>query len=101
MLARIVGTGFGEGQAFHKGDIIVEFDCRRQRAERRSAAARLRQMQFRLENDKFLKKREANSQQDVEMARAEVDEAAGKLEAIDARLTECRMPNGMPDCGAI
>ena len=86
MLARIVRIGFREGQAFRKGDILVAFDCRRQRAERRSAAAKLRQMQVRLENAVFLKRRKANSRQDVEIARAEVDEAAAKLEAIDAGL---------------
>ena len=48
-------------------------------------------MQVRLENAEFLKRRKANSRQDVDIARAEVDEAAAKLEAIDAGLAECRV----------
>lgn len=89
LTARIARVGFQEGESFDKGAILIEFDCRRQNAELRSAAAKRREMMVSLKSALFLKRRNANSHQDVETAQARADIATAEVDAIKARLRAC------------
>jgi RND family efflux transporter MFP subunit len=89
LTARVAEVGFREGAHFSKGDVLVAFDCRRQKAELASAEAQYREMLVAFESASFLEKRNAGSRQDIETARARADRAAAEAEVIRARLDQC------------
>ena len=89
LTARIKRVRFQEGEAFDKGEVLIEFDCRRQKAELRSANAKRREMLVSLKSALVLNRRRANSRQDVETAQARADIAAAEADAIEARLSAC------------
>lgn len=89
LVAPLAKIGFREGQQFRKGDVLLEFDCRRQQAELASAMAQQREMAVTLESALFLEKRGAGSRQDSEISRARSERATADVEAIRARLAQC------------
>lgn len=91
LTARILRIGFREGQSFKRGDLLIEFDCRRLTAEHASAVAIQREMSGILNGALILKKQNANSRQDVETARARADKARADAEAVAAQLRECKI----------
>ena len=88
---RAKSVRFREGDHFQKGDELVAFDCRRYRAELASAEAQHREMLVAFESAQFLRKRNAGSRQDVEIARARADRAAADAEIIRARIEKCKI----------
>lgn len=82
---------FKEGEAFKKGDIIVEFDCRRQQAEFASAEAQHREMRLTFENNKILSKSQAVGRHEVELSETRVARAAAEAEALRVRLDQCKL----------
>lgn len=82
---------FREGETFRKGDRLVEFDCRRQQAEFKSAAATHREMQLTLESNLYLRKRGAGGDHDIEISRTRVAKAAAEAEALKLRLEQCKI----------
>ncbi len=87
----VTRIGFKEGERFKKGDVLLTFNCRKQRAELASAEAKLREMRVELKSARFLNNKNAGSRQDVETARARTDRAAAESEIIRARLERCRI----------
>lgn len=80
---------FREGQAFRKGDRLVEFDCRRQQAEFKSAAAQHREMELTLQSNVYLRRRGAGGDHEIEVSRTRVAKAAAEAEALKLRLEQC------------
>lgn len=89
--ARVVSVPFKEGEAFRKGDILIEFDCKRQHAEFASIDATRREMLAHLNSALFLKRRNAGSKHDADTARARFDKAKADSAAIQVRLEECKI----------
>ena len=88
--AAVMEIGFREGQVFKAGDRLIEFDCRRERAELKAAEAVRREMELTLESNSYLNKRRAIGKHDVEISRARLNKASAEVEAIRARIAECR-----------
>lgn len=89
--ARVAAIGFKEGAAFKAGDTLVEFDCRRHRAELAAADAQKREMELSLDNNLVLNQHRAIGKHEVEISRARVDKAAGEAESLRARVDDCRI----------
>ena len=91
LAARVAKIGFKEGEAFRSGNVLIAFDCRRQKAELASAQALRRESEVSLESAIYLEKRRANSRQDVEIARARADKTRAEVEALFARMLAKRV----------
>lgn len=89
--AQVAKIGFKEGEAFKKGDLLVEFDCRRQKAEYASAAAQHREMMLTFENNKVLRQSQAVGRHEVDLSEARVTKAAAEAEALRVRLDQCTL----------
>ena len=89
LVARVEELPFAPGQKFKAGDVLVRFDCRRYEAERLAAAARLRAKKGILESNLKLASRRAIGTTDLEVSRAEADQAQAELEALSVRTSQC------------
>ncbi|MBI1291053.1 efflux RND transporter periplasmic adaptor subunit [bacterium] len=112
--AQVTAVNFREGERFAKGDILIEFDCRAQRARLSAASALRKEKAVNLKSARYLKGMKAGSTQDLEIAQAQVEQADAEIEAIAANLANCRIeapydgvvnethvrPNEMPAEGA-
>lgn len=78
-----------EGERFLKGDVLVELDCRRQRAELASAEAQLVEMKLSLDNNKVLRQAQAVGKHDLDISQSRVTKAAADAEALRVRLDQC------------
>ncbi len=91
MPVRVARLHFHEAEAFHKGDTLVTFDCKRVEAEHAAAAAASREMRLTLESQTYLDRRGAIGQLEVEISKARADKAEAEAMAIAARLEQCRI----------
>ena len=87
--ARVLRIHVLEGERFTKGDVIIEFDCRRQRAELAGAAAQHREMLLAVESQRFLQRHNAAARLDLETAKAKAERAAAEVAATEARIEQC------------
>lgn len=87
--ARVARVAVKEGDAFKAGDVLIEFDCRRLRAELAAAKAQRREMELALDNNLLLNEHRAIGKHEVEVSRARVDKATGEFESLQARLDDC------------
>lgn len=89
--ARVSTVGVKEGAHFKAGDVLVEFDCRRHKAELAAVVAQRREAELALDNNLVLNQHRAIGKHDVEIARARVDKASGEVDALKARVDDCRI----------
>ena len=82
---------FREGETFRKGDALIEFDCRRQKAEFDSARAQHREMELTLQNNVYLRSRGALGNHEIEVSRARLAKATADAEALKLRLEQCEI----------
>lgn len=87
----VAAIGFKEGTRFKTGDALVEFDCRRHRAELAAADAQRREAELALENNLVLNDHCAIGKHEVEISRARVDKAKGEADSLRARVESCRI----------
>ncbi len=87
--ARAFRVALREGERFHKGDTLVEFDCRKQRAELASAEAQKQEMSLNLDNFRVLQKVQAAGKHDLEISEVRVAKAAAEADVLRARIDEC------------
>ena len=80
--APIVKIPFKPGVAFAKGDVLIGFDCGRQRADLRAAKASLSKASMYLRGKKRLLKRGAAGKQEVREADADVAAASAQVEGL-------------------
>ncbi|MGI9350339.1 MAG: efflux RND transporter periplasmic adaptor subunit, partial [Rhizobiaceae bacterium] len=91
IVAPVNQIGFREGQHFLKGDILIEFDCRVEKARLDAARATHREKNVFLRSANYLFKQNAGSLQEVETARANADKSKAEVEAIEARIEGCQI----------
>ncbi|MFM2053748.1 MAG: hypothetical protein RL456_1785 [Pseudomonadota bacterium] len=91
MAARITQMPFQEGQSFRKGDLLVGFDCERQRAESKAAWSAHRAHQKTFEVQRELETHHAIGKMEVDVTRSQMDKAAAEATAIDAGLRDCNV----------
>lgn len=87
--AAVSKVAFKEGERFARGDTLVEFDCRRQRAELASSEAQHREMQLIFDNNKLLRQSQAVGRNELEISEARLQKAAAELEGLRVRLDQC------------
>jgi membrane fusion protein, multidrug efflux system len=88
---RIASIGYMEGDRFKKGDVLVEFDCRKPRAELAAAEAQHHEMKLTLDNNRVLQKAHAVGRHDFDVSASRVVKAAAEAEALRVRLDQCRL----------
>ncbi len=91
LTVQVMQAPLREGQMFKKGDVLIELDCRRVKAEFDSASAVHREMKFTLESNTVLNRHGAVGKNDLEIARARVDKAESEMRSLAARLDQCKV----------
>jgi membrane fusion protein, multidrug efflux system len=89
--APVLKIGFKEGEGFHQGDLLVEFDCRRQRAELDSTQAQHQEMKLIFENNKVLRQSQALGRNELDISEVRLQKAAAEVEALRVRLDQCAL----------
>jgi membrane fusion protein, multidrug efflux system len=89
--ARIMQLTVRDGDSFRRGDLLVDFDCERPRAEWKTAEAERIGMAAAHDNSRRLAEYRAAGAHDVQMARAALDKATAALDVIAVRLKQCRI----------
>lgn len=89
--ARVSSTNYKEGDRFKKGDVLIEFDCRRTQAELDAADAQSLEMKLALDNNVVLDKYKAVGRADLEISRARVKRAEAEANGLRARLDQCKV----------
>ena len=89
LAARASKINFQEGDRFRKGDVIVEFDCRKQRADLAAAEAQLLEMTLTLDKYRLLVKAQAAGKNEIEIAEARAAKATAEAEGLKSRLDQC------------
>lgn len=88
---RITVLPFREGEGFRAGDVLVEFDCRRQRAELQAMRGSVKEAQLNVASSVSLDKFKAIGRNDVEIAAARLEKAIGELRSLEARVEDCKV----------
>jgi membrane fusion protein, multidrug efflux system len=89
IVSRIVALPHREGEAFKKGDVLVEFDCDRLKSEMKAADAELRGSRAAWENAARLYQMRAAGGHEVAMAAATHDKSLALLEGLQVRVAHC------------
>jgi membrane fusion protein, multidrug efflux system len=91
MAAKIMLLPKKDGEAFRKGEVLVDFDCDRVKAEWRVAEAERIGALAAHDNSRRLAEYRAAGAHEVQIARAAFDKAAAAVEVIAVRLRQCRV----------
>jgi membrane fusion protein, multidrug efflux system len=89
--ARITRLPLKDGDAFRKGELLVEFDCERQKAEWKAAEAERLGALAAHDNSRRLVEYRAAGSHDVQLARAVLEKTTATVEVIAVRLKQCRI----------
>lgn len=89
--AQVKAIHIKEGEAFKKGDVLIEFDCREDEARLAAAQAIQEEKAVAYRSAKYLLARNAGSKQDVQIAAALHKRASADADVISAKLTQCRV----------
>jgi membrane fusion protein, multidrug efflux system len=87
--ARVLRINALEGERFRKGEVIIEFDCERQKAELRAAQAQHREMVLAVESQAYLQRHQAAARLDVETTKAKAERTAAEVAVTQARIAQC------------
>lgn len=91
IVARVAKISFRAGEAFSKGDLLVAFDCERQRAEANAVEAVWDEMRLTVESNQKLEKFQAVGRHDVDISKARVAKAEAELQSLLSRLSQCEI----------
>lgn len=80
-----------EGEAFHKGDALVEFACDAQRAEEDVGRATEQGARARLDNQRRLEATKSAGQLDLALAEAQLAESLARVRVASAKARLCRI----------
>ena len=89
--ARVATVGFQDGESFTQGSVLIEFDCRKQRAELAASEAQKQEMQLTLNNNITLQRAQAVGRHDLDISRTRLAKAGAEADAVRARLDQCRL----------
>lgn len=88
---RVSQLPFKNGDVFKKGDVLVAYDCRIDKAEYKQAAAVLKAAKATLEAKKKLKSMKSISDLDLVMAEAEYEKARAAFKVSEVRVDYCEL----------
>ena len=94
--AKVARLPFREGMAFAKGEVLVDFDCRRQRAELASVRAAAAAARTELAAKRQMHRHGAAGRTEVDLARAELRRAQADVKARDTRIADCTIAAPFP-----
>lgn len=86
---RVERLPFRSGDVFHKGNVLVRFDCTIYRAQQQAAQAVLDQAQEKLRNDQQLAKLNSIGDLDVALDQAAVNKAQAEVRIVSAHVNGC------------
>lgn len=89
--ARVIELPYRSGQAFTKGDTLVQFDCSMYEAQRDAAAANRDARQTEFNNARELLSYNATSPIQVEVLKSEAKQAEAQFEIERLRVEACRI----------
>lgn len=89
--ARITYLPPREGDAFKKGDLLVEFDCRRSQAEHDAAEASMKELKAAYDSQLKLLEYKSTGTVTVEQALHQYEKAKAELRLYEVRLESCRI----------
>ena len=89
--ARAARVAFQEGERFRKGDVLVEFDCRKQHAQLASAEAQQLEMNLNLDNFKVLQRVQAAGRHDLDISQARLSKATAETDVLRAQIDDCKV----------
>jgi RND family efflux transporter MFP subunit len=91
LAARIIKMPLKEGDAFKKGDVLVEFDCERQAAESRAAKAQMQIQAKTVDTNEELDRFSSIGKNDLAISKSQYDKARAELDALNAQLKDCKI----------
>lgn len=89
--ARVISAPFLEGMPFKKGDVLIKFDCSKQRAEYQAAKASANAAWIEHKTKKKLLKHQAVGKKEVEIAGARAAEANAELKVHKVKNEHCKI----------
>lgn len=89
--ARITRIPAREGDRFRKGDVLVEFDCRRTMAEHDAAQATVKELEAAYASQLKLLEYKSTGTFAVEQALHQFEKAKAQLRLVDVHLESCRI----------
>lgn len=89
--ARITVFPAREGDTFRKGDVLVEFDCRRTQAEHDAAEAAMKELKAAYESQQKLLEYKSAGTISVELALQQLEKAKAELRVFQVRMESCRI----------
>jgi RND family efflux transporter MFP subunit len=91
LAARIAEMPLAEGASFSTGALLVRFDCERQAAEARAAAAAVEVQKKTVDTNEELDKFESIGKNDLSVSRSVLDKAVAESDALKAQLKDCNV----------
>jgi RND family efflux transporter MFP subunit len=91
IVARVRTLPFRAGDRFRRGQVLVEFDCDRYKAELRAAEAVQSEQEAHFRNTSTLRRHQAAGALELEVARARLERAQSEADAIRERMRACRI----------
>lgn len=88
--ARVLALPVLEGAAFRKGDLLIQFDCRRFAAELTAARAQAHAKELVMATNRRLLSRGAIGGSEVKVSEAQFEEARANAEALRSRMANCQ-----------
>jgi membrane fusion protein, multidrug efflux system len=89
LMARIIKLPFSDGERFVAGDTLLEFDCRRYKAELDAARAEQRAAQLSVKENTELRRHRAVGLNELEISQAKFAQAKASADALAVRLSQC------------
>lgn len=91
LAARITQMPVREGQAFTEGTLLVAFDCERQLAEAKAAAASVQVQTKTVDTNRELDRFESIGKNDLLISIAQLDKVTAEAEALNATVKDCKI----------
>jgi membrane fusion protein, multidrug efflux system len=91
LTARVAAIHVREGERFNVGDVIIEFDCRRQLATLAAADAQQLEMQLSVDKFRMLQRAQSVGKNDLEVAEARLSKAKAESDALRSQIDQCRV----------
>ena len=89
LAARVLNINALEGERFRRGDVLIVFDCERQRAELAATIAQHREAMLGVESQRYLVRHNSAARLDLETSLAKAERAAADVAVMRAKLTHC------------
>lgn len=91
LTARVSAVHMREGERFKAGDVIIEFDCRRQLATLAATEAQQLEMQLTVDKFRMLQRAQSVGKNDLEVAEARLSKAKAESDALRSQIDQCRV----------